>query len=88
MTKFLVLSKRIINTKYIYDIKIDKNKFIISLFTQSKFMGFIFYGSGFISNSDNFEHEIIIIDKYNTKDNKNYNLDYEKVSSFITSLRP
>lgn len=87
MTKFLVLSKRIINTKYIYDIKIDKNKFIISLFTQTKFLGFMFVGSGFISDNNN-EHEIIIIDKYNTKDNKNFNLDYRKVSLFIESLHP
>ena len=46
MKKFLVLTKNIINVKYIQNIIIKDNKYIINLLSNNKFSGFIIYGYG------------------------------------------
>lgn len=74
MKKFLVLTKNIINVKYIQNIIIKDNKYIINLYSN-KFTGFIIYGSGYISdNSDG----TVIIEKNDD--------DYKKITEFIESI--
>lgn len=74
MKKFLVLTKDIINVKYIQNIIIKDNKYIINLYSN-KFNGVMIYGSGFISNNN--DGQIII------KKNDN---DYKKIIEFIKSI--
>jgi hypothetical protein len=74
MKKFLVLTKNIINVKYIQNIIIKDNKYIINLYSN-KFNGVMIYGSGFIS--DNNDRSVII--------EKNDD-DYKKITEFIESI--
>jgi hypothetical protein len=75
MKKFLVLTKDIINVKYIHNIVIKDNKYIINLLSNNNFTGFIIYGSGYISNNND---EPIIIEKNDD--------DYKKITEFIESI--
>lgn len=81
MNKFLVLSKRIINAKYIKDILVEKNEYVITLATEKRFAGFMFVGSGFISNEP---FEEIYINRYEKQEI--INSDFDKVSEFIKSI--
>lgn len=45
MNRFLVFSKRIINTRHIQDILIEKNQYVITLSSRQTFSGFMIYGS-------------------------------------------
>lgn len=81
MSRFLVLSKRIINTRHIQDILIEKNQYVITLSSRQTFSGFMIYGSGYISTDR--------LDKLYIKkkeENESPNLDYDKVSDFIKSV--
>ena len=75
MKKFLVLTKNIINVKYIHNIVIKDNKYIINLLSNNKFSGFILYGSGYISDNS---YGPIIIEKNDD--------DYTKITEFIESI--
>jgi len=75
MKKFLVLTKDIINVKYIQNIIIRENKYIINLHSSNNYSGFIIYGSGYISNNN---YEPIIIKKNDD--------DYKKITEFIESI--
>ena len=75
MKKFLVLTKDIINVKYIQNIVIKDNKYIINLLSNNKFSGFILYGSGYISDNG---YGPIIIEKNDD--------DYKKITEFIESI--
>ena len=75
MKKFLVLTKDIINVKYIQNIIIKDNKYIINLYSNNNFTGFMIYGSGFIS--DNNDRPVII---------KKNDDDYKKITEFIESI--
>ena len=75
MKKFLVLTKNIINVKYIHNIVIKDNKYIINLLSNNKFSGFILYGSGYISDDS---YGPIIIEKNDD--------DYTKITEFIESI--
>lgn len=75
MKKFLVLTKDIINVKYIHNIVIKDNKYIINLLSDNKFSGFILYGSGYISDNS---YGPIIIEKNDD--------DYTKITEFIESI--
>jgi len=78
MNRFLVLSKRIINTKYIQDIIVEENLYIINLSSRPNLTGFLVYGCGFISNDSS---DKIYIKQYGV--NEIENLDYNKVSKYI-----
>lgn len=81
MNRFLVLSKRIINIRYIQDILVEKNMYTITLASGQNFSGFMIYGSGFISNDN--------LGKLHIKqkeENESPDLDYDKVSDFIKSI--
>ena len=75
MKKFLVLTKDIINVKYIQNIIIKDNKYIINLYSNNNFTGFMIYGSGFIQN--NSYRQIII---------ENNDDDYKKITEFIENI--
>ena len=75
MKKFLVLTKVIINVKYIQNIVIKDNKYIINLLSNNKFSGFMIYGSGHISDDS---YRPIIIEKNDD--------DYKKITEFIESI--
>lgn len=49
MNRFLVLSKRIINTRHIQDILVEKNQYVITLASGQNFSGFMMCGLGYIS---------------------------------------
>ena len=75
MKKFLVLAKDIINVKYIQNIIIKDNKYIIYLYSNNNFTGFMIYGSGFIQNNS---YRPIIIE--------NNDDDYKKITEFIKNV--
>lgn len=85
MNRFLVLSKRIINTRYIKDILVEKNEYVITLACEKRFSGFMLFGSGFISD-ESFDEIYIRQDKKNTNTDFDTVSDFDKVSEFIKSI--
>ena len=81
MSKFLVLSKRIINIRYIRDIVDEKNMYVITLASSQNITGYMLYGCGFVGNN-NFDKLYV----ENNEKNELENSDYDKISKFIKSI--
>ena len=81
MKNFIVLTNRILNTKYIQDILIEKNKYIITLASNQILSGCVLFGSGYISNDS---MNTICIER-----NEKYeymNVDYNRITKYIEHI--
>lgn len=84
MSRFLVLSKRIINTRHILDILVEKNMYTITLASRQNFSGYMFMDLGYVS-TDRLD-KLYIEKEEEEEENEFGNSDYDKVSDFIKSI--
>ena len=87
MSRFLALSKRIINPRYIRQIYVEENEYIIDLITKQTFSGIMVSGAlagfGFIGNEKDSESKLLSITRYDEKGE--INKDFEIVTNFFLS---
>lgn len=79
MSNFLKLTSMLVNTKYIYKILIQPNKYYIYLSSNDGFSGFSICGTGFISSNNSQTYCEICKTKHE--------IDYKIVSDWINSQK-